>query len=371
MRILFALPGFHRVNRGAEIALIAVAKHLAKTGDNVTLIGSGDPRPNEPYSYIQAPAMDRERFANFPSVPLLRSPFIYEEFTFFPGLRRNYEPNAYDVTVTCSYPFVNWALRKKRRDGTRPAHVFVTQNGDWPATSDKSEYKHFDCDALVCINPDYLERNSSRWNCALIPNGVDTQRFVRGPGAREKFGLPKDKHIILMVSALTENKRVDLGIEAIASLSDVHLVVAGHGPEREKLAAQANKQLPGRYSQVTVAPNEMPLLYQSADAFLHLTKDEPFGNVFLEAMACGLPIVAENTKRLRWIVGDQPTLFKNDGINDIASAITASLNKAADGETNGADKTQLEQFSWPVIAEKYRMLFNELTSADQLRTKTP
>ena len=44
MRVLFALPGFHRIDRGAEIALISVAKELAKTGDTVTLIGSGQER---------------------------------------------------------------------------------------------------------------------------------------------------------------------------------------------------------------------------------------------------------------------------------------------------------------------------------------
>ena len=45
MRVLFALPGLHKYDRGAEIAFIAIARELAKAGDEVTLIGSGAPRP--------------------------------------------------------------------------------------------------------------------------------------------------------------------------------------------------------------------------------------------------------------------------------------------------------------------------------------
>lgn len=43
MRLLFALPGFHLFDRGAEVALLSVAAELAKKGDNVTVVGSGPP----------------------------------------------------------------------------------------------------------------------------------------------------------------------------------------------------------------------------------------------------------------------------------------------------------------------------------------
>ena len=51
LRILFALPGLHRVVRGAEVAFESVAREIARTpGYSVTLIGSGQPRPDEPSS---------------------------------------------------------------------------------------------------------------------------------------------------------------------------------------------------------------------------------------------------------------------------------------------------------------------------------
>src|SRR5262245_41112665 len=112
MRVLFALPGLHRYDRGAEVAFISVARELAKGGDSVTLICSGQPRVGMPYRFLRAPSVARERFETFPSIVGLRGECAYEELTFVPSLLRQYRPADYDVTVTCSYPFTNWALRR-------------------------------------------------------------------------------------------------------------------------------------------------------------------------------------------------------------------------------------------------------------------
>src|SRR5262245_4053518 len=84
MRILFALPGLHRHDRGAEIAFISIASELARGGDNVTLIGSGQERQNTPYSYLRAASIRREKFESFPCIPLFRNECVYEELTFIP-----------------------------------------------------------------------------------------------------------------------------------------------------------------------------------------------------------------------------------------------------------------------------------------------
>src|SRR6185369_1963171 len=98
VRILFALAGLHRVDRGAEVAFISVAKELVKLGNEVTLTGSGPPRRNEPYRYIQAPALPRTKFEKWPSVPTLRNDTSWEEATFAPGLLAKYRPGDFDVT---------------------------------------------------------------------------------------------------------------------------------------------------------------------------------------------------------------------------------------------------------------------------------
>ena len=292
MRILFALSGLHRYARGAETAFMSVASALAKAGNSVTLIGSGQPPDMSPYRFLRAASMRRENFESFPAIPILRHEFAYEELTFVPGLLKLYQPAEYDITLTCGYPFTNWVLRRPVLRGIRPPHVFVTENGDWPAYSDTSEFRFFGCEGLVCTNPDYYERNKHRWRCRLIPNGVDCDRFRPGPAQRQELGLPGDCLIVLMVSALNSSKRVEIGIQAVSELSDAHLVVAGDGPLRRVIDAEAARLLPGRFTRLSLPPERMPALYRSSDVFLHLSKAESFGNVFIEAMACGIPIVA-------------------------------------------------------------------------------
>jgi glycosyltransferase involved in cell wall biosynthesis len=364
VKILFALPGLHRYSRGAEVAFISIARELSKLGESVTLIGSGTPDKQAPYRFLRAKSIRRERFEGFPFLPLLRNECCYEELTFVPSLAWRYLPEDYDITVTCSYPFTNWVLRRPVLKGSRPLHVFVTENGDWPAlakrSGNKSEYRFFGCDGLVCINPDYFERNKDAWNCRLIPNGVDCDRFRPGSGQRAEFGIPEDRFIVLMVSALIPSKRVEVGIEAVSRIPDAHLVVAGDGPLRTRIASVASAALPGRFTHVSVSPDRMPILYQSADAFLHCSREEAFGNVFGEALACGLPIVAHDMPRVRWIVGDEEFLVDT---NDPA-AIAASLERARRSEHDARLQrvAQARRLSWDTIAGEYRQFFSDVLS---------
>jgi glycosyltransferase involved in cell wall biosynthesis len=363
MRILFALPGLHRYNRGAEIAFLSVAKELATSGDSVTLIGSGPAREEVPYRYLQGASVRREIFDKVPPLPLLRTQYVYEELTFMPSLMRLYRPTDYDVTVTCSYPFTNWLLRRPELRGFRPPHVFVTQNGDWPAQARNSEYRFFGCEGLVCINPDFYERNRARWRSSLIPNGVDINRFRPDDPVRGEFGLPEGKLLVLMVSALIPSKRVGLAIDAVSLIPDAHLVVAGDGPLRTALANAAADRLPGRFTQVSISPAEMPKLYQSADVFLHMSKDEPFGNVYLEAMACGLPVVAHESPRSRWILGDDEFLTDTDDTAAVAQQILRAYQSRTTTPHHHRAKKAVA-FSWPMIAASYRSFLQEVISSE-------
>ena len=280
---------------------------------------------------------------------------MWEEATFVPGLLAKYRPADYDITVTCGYPFTNWALRRPVLGGKRPRHVFVTQNGDWPAYSNNAEFRLFGCDGLVCTNPDYFERNRERYRCGLIPNGVDLDRFAPGPSERARFGLPEGP-IVLMVSALMRGKNVDQGIAAVAKVPNATLVVAGDGPLRDDIFRLADELLPGRFRQLTVPSAEMPDLYRSADAFMHLSTSESFGNVFVEAMASGLPIVAYDTPRTRWIIGDDACFPESKETDDVAAAIVRAMGKSGTADL----RNKAEEFGWSAIAARYEDFFRQL-----------
>ncbi len=361
MRILFALPGLHRVSRGAEVAFISIARALAGLGEEVSLIGSGQSVPDAPYKFIHAPSVHRERLEWLPSIPGLRNDCAYEELTFVPGLLRKYQPHEFDVTLTCGYPYTNWVLRARRQRGVRPAHVFVTQNGDHPATTTTREYRFFGCEGLVCTNPDYFDRCHESWRSTLIPNGVDVQRFRDANAAKSALGLPASEKIVLMVSALVPTKRVALGIEAISQIENCHLVVAGDGPERTTIDELASQLMPGRFSRLTVPSEKMPSLYKSAEVFMHLSKEESFGNVFLEAMAAGLPVVAPDTERIRWIVGDDNFLFHGDEAAAVANATKSAFQALETREF--VQSNRVTQFSWDRIGEMYKDFLGEVVES--------
>lgn len=354
MKVLFALPGFHAQERGAEVALLSVARELARGGNRVTVMGGGPDRPDEPYRYLKVPMVDRRRFERFPHVPALRSETAWEDATFAAALLTRYRPADYDAVVTCNFPFTHWALRRPG-GGRGPLQVFVTQNGDWAARSRKAEFRFFRCDGLVCINPDYEAANRQRWRTALIPNGVDLARYAGIAADRERLGLPAGAPLVLMVSALIDTKRVAAGVEAVAALADAHLVVAGDGPLRTEVDALAARLLPGRFTRLSLAAKDMPRLYASADAFLHMSLFESFGNVFVEAMASGLPIVGHDTPRLRWIVGERDTLCDTQD----RAAVSAALSRAL-AVGRGAPDPRAAGFDWSHIAARYRAFFAEL-----------
>jgi glycosyltransferase involved in cell wall biosynthesis len=358
MRVLFALPGLHRHARGAEIAFISIARELAKAGDSVTLIGSGQPRATEPYRFLRASSLSRENFESCPSIPFLRNECAYEELTFIPTFLQHYRPAEYDVTLTCSFPFTNLALRRPVSRGSRPPHVFVTQNGDWPAYSNSSEYKLFGCEGLVCTNPDFYERNNSRWRCRMIPNGVDCDRFQPGVQERQKFNLPSDRLIVLMVSALAPTKRVEIGVKAVSKIPDAHLVVAGDGPLRQAVDDLAARLLPDRFTRLSLASEQMPALYRSADVFMHLSLEEAFGNVFIEAMACGLPIVAHDSRRSRWIVGEDEFLVDTTDPTMVAGSI--ELARRSDAGQRPVRVRKAAAFAWSRIGKMYQEFLYEV-----------
>ena len=347
MRLIFALPGFHRYDRGAEVALLAVASELARAGDDVTVAGSGPIAKGRAYDYVQVPSVRRERFEKFPAFPPFRSETAWEDATFAINLARKIDLRRYDASVTCSFPFTHWALRRLGRKG--PASIFVTQNGDWPAFCNKAEYRTFSCEGLVCTNPDYLVRNVERWNCRLVPNGVDLARFSPGKARPSGLGLPPGGPVILMVSALIESKRVIEGIRAVAELSGASLVVAGDGPLRQRVIKLGEELLPGRFRLVSRPADEMPDLYRSADVFLHLSQLESFGNVFLEAWASGLPIVAHDSVRLRWILGERHFLCDTTSPRDLHAALSAALSASGTSAPDG-----IERFSWEAVSAQYR-----------------
>lgn len=188
-----------------------------------------------------------------------------------------------------------------------------------------------------------------------IPNGVDLNKFIfKGPSF--KVGLKKP--IVLSVGAFTDQKRLDLVISAVAKLENLSLLLVGGGGEkRERLEKLGTKLLGDRFKIITVPFHDMPAVYRSADVFtLPSYSSESFGNVLIEAMATGLPVVATNDAIRREIVGDAGLFVDPTNSEEYANA----LKKAVETKWGNKPRLQSEKFSWDKIAQEYQKMFEDL-----------
>ncbi|MFI0409366.1 glycosyltransferase [Actinomadura sp. 3N508] len=132
----------------------------------------------------------------------------------------------------------------------------------------------------------------------VVPCGVDLSLFTpEGPGSGGR-----GRHRLVVLSRLVERKGVDTAIRALALLPDTELLVAG-GPARGGLDGDPEVRRLKRVARdagVTgrveflgrLGRDEVPPLLRSASLVVTLPWYEPFGMVPLEAMACGVPVVA-------------------------------------------------------------------------------
>lgn len=131
----------------------------------------------------------------------------------------------------------------------------------------------------------------------LLGRGVDAERFSpawRCEALRAEWQAGKGP-VLLHVGRLAAEKNVELALRAHALLSrarpDTRMIVVGDGPLRSRL----EKRYPAARFVGVLRGEALSRAYASADAFLFPSLSDTFGNVTLEAMASGLPVLAFNT----------------------------------------------------------------------------
>lgn len=129
----------------------------------------------------------------------------------------------------------------------------------------------------------------------VLPRGVDTERFHPEQSAsvlRQRWGVFPGSPVILYVGRLAAEKNVQLAIRSFRAIEHVvpqaRCVMVGDGPLRTSLAAEH----PDIVFTGALSGRDLAAHYASADLFLFPSLTDTFGNVVLEAMASGLPVVA-------------------------------------------------------------------------------
>ena len=139
--------------------------------------------------------------------------------------------------------------------------------------------------------------------------GIDTARFTPGPrdhAMRERLtgGRPDDL-LVLYVGRLSPEKRLDLVRDPLFSVPGVRLAMVGGGPSQEPLRRHF-RDTPTHFPGF-MRGEELVRAYRAADVFLFPSTTETFGLVALEAMACGVPVIAADAGGVRDIIRDGET----------------------------------------------------------------
>ncbi|MBC6460528.1 glycosyltransferase [Actinomadura sp. HBU206391] len=230
------------------------------------------------------------------------------------------------------------------------------------------------CDAEA----DQLLRMSvPRSRIEVVPTGVDVDQFTpQGPA------YPRgERRRLLVLSDLNEREDVGTAIKALARIPGTELVIAG-GPPREELETdEAVHRLTviakeaGVADRVTflgqVEHKNVPRLLRSADVLLTLPWAKTFGMVPLEAMACGVPVVATD------VGGNSDSIIEN--VTGVHVPARRPIEVARRVRTLLADPTQLNalgiaaadrarsRYSWPRVAGETAKVYQKVIERRTLR----
>ncbi|MFH1055283.1 MAG: glycosyltransferase [Candidatus Altiarchaeota archaeon] len=168
----------------------------------------------------------------------------------------------------------------------------------------------------------------------VAPSFVDLKRYnpsVDNSKVREKMGLSGRK-VVLFVGRLVEYKGLDYLVEAAGMLSDAVFVIVGDGPlrgrlERKVLASGVKNVLLAGH----VGDGELSGYYGACDVFVlpSVTRQEAFGLVLVEAMACGKPVVSTNFSGMPYVVDGGGLLVEPRDAVALAEALGKILADSA------------------------------------------
>ena len=203
-------------------------------------------------------------------------------------------------------------------------------------------------------------------NILVIPNGVDTQKFRPVPI------LNRMENNILFVGRLaSQRKGVQFLLQAVRKLNEENLpcrlTVIGTGPHKPRLEKMTRDLNLKNVKFLGYVPNErLPTYYNEADVFALPSSSEGMSNVILEAMACGLPVVATNVGGNPELVDDGKTglLVPPENADALYDAFLQLLLGKEKGKKMGmlGRKKIKHFFTWNRIAMEYLQLYEAILS---------
>jgi len=240
-----------------------------------------------------------------------------------------------------------------------------------------------DLAAVTTISRFTAERLAGHLQAGIVrhlPPGVDVDRFhpgVDGAGFRRRWGLPEDATVVACVSRLVARKGQDRLVEVWPQLqrrhADAWLLLVGDGPLERRLTQRVQRAGPGQRIVLTgeIPWEQLPEAHAAADLFAMPCRTrwggldvEGLGIVYLEAQACGVPVVVGRSGGAPETVSDPRAGEVVDGRDTGALSaalhgwLSAPARRAA--ARDPARRSAVERYAWDTIAGDLSRLIDEV-----------
>lgn len=243
------------------------------------------------------------------------------------------------------------------------------------------------CDARWSVGPTAAQSvartlNLPRESFEVIANGVDTDRYrptADQAAVRQKLGLPNDRLVMLTVGNLKPIKGHDILLKAMQKLdaaSDrISLIMVGADDLNGSLQQWASDHLQNNDVRFVGQQSDVLPWYQAADVFVLPSLSEGLSNALLEAMACGLPVIATNVGGNQDVIQHESNglLIEAGRPENLAAAMARLINEAelrSDLARTARDHVR-QGFSLSNTIKTYAAHYRQLVDFEPAQTTEP
>lgn len=322
MKILLTTDSYTHMTNGVSLVVATLANAYREKGHDVRVLTiSGDRKAHQDGTVYYMPSFEVPLYPDLRMSLVHRHPYIKEI--------RNWAPDVVHIHSEASTARIGKAIAK-----AVGAPVVMTWHTDY---AKYLFHKHHSLGVVKLVAkrlmaimysrttiitvPSYKAKNildgyGLKHPNTVIPNGIMLERFYQDftPEQRKallkQHNIDENKKILIIISRLSAEKNISELIEFFPALvekdPDLHLVIAGTGPDEKHLHNLTEKL--GMSEHITfvgfVKPEETYRYYKLGVVFLSASTFEMHSLTYLEAMACGLPLICRNDPCLQDVLTD-------------------------------------------------------------------
>ena len=197
----------------------------------------------------------------------------------------------------------------------------------------------------------------------VLPTGINLNKF-NGPARdlRRELGIKKNNLVLVYAGLIVPRKGIDVMLKVVKRLNDpkIKLLLIGEGPAKDHFKQMTHRL---KISQQVIFQGwrkDISDLFKSSDILILPSRGEGLPGIIIEAMACGLPVIASNIPCLPDLIEDKKTGFLCD-INDVACFAQKikelSQNHKKRILMGQKGKINIKNFEWNTLIEKYLVLY--------------